>query len=138
MERRRSAKVLLFTFCYQEGSNWGTVNRSSMTYRSALHCGVMSDTVTRRGSRPAAAGATIRAADTTTLSRLGQQSDSGYWREEDGRNSYGVHREFGVAAPHTSKHPLLKKFLAQTARDLKEECLYVRIGGIASLIYPGD
>jgi hypothetical protein len=45
----------------------------------------------------------------------------GYWREGDGRDSYGEHREFSVAAPDTSKHPLLKEFLAQTARDLKEE-----------------
>jgi len=62
----------------------------------------------------------------------------GYWREGDGPDSYGEHREFSVAAPDTYKHPLLKEFLAQMARDLKEECIYVRIGGAASLIYPGD
>jgi hypothetical protein len=61
----------------------------------------------------------------------------GYWRD-DGHDSYGEHREFSVAAPDTSKHPILKEFLAQVARDLKEECVYVRTGGTASLIYPGD
>ena len=61
----------------------------------------------------------------------------GYWRE-DGRDSYGEHREFSVAAPDASKHPMLKEFLAQLTRDLNEECVYLRIGGTASLIYPGD
>src|SRR5437762_6122548 len=51
----------------------------------------------------------------------------GYWREGEGRDSYGEHREFSVAAPDTSKHPLLKEFLAQAARDLKEDCVYVRV-----------
>jgi hypothetical protein len=30
----------------------------------------------------------------------------------------------------------LKEFLASMARDLKEECVYLRAGETASLIYP--
>lgn len=60
----------------------------------------------------------------------------GYWREDAGRDSYGEHREFSVAAPDASKLPLLKQFLAEMARDLKEECVYFRSGLDAYLIYP--
>ena len=60
----------------------------------------------------------------------------GYWREDDGCDSYGEHREFSVAAPDASKLPMLKQFLAEMARDLKEECVYFRAGHEASLIYP--
>jgi len=59
----------------------------------------------------------------------------GYWRE-DGRDSYGEHREFSVASREDSQLPLLKEFLANMARDLKEECVYLRAGETASLIYP--
>jgi hypothetical protein len=60
----------------------------------------------------------------------------GYWREENGRDSYGEHREFSVAAVEASRLPLLKEFLAGMARDLNEECIYFRMGEAASLIYP--
>jgi len=59
----------------------------------------------------------------------------GYWRE-DNRDSYGEHREFSVAAPDTSKLPLLKEFLAGMAQDINEQCIYFRVGETASLIYP--
>jgi hypothetical protein len=60
----------------------------------------------------------------------------GYWREENGRDSYGEHREFNVAVPDASRLPLLKEFLAGMARNLKEECIYFRTDKTASLIYP--
>jgi hypothetical protein len=59
----------------------------------------------------------------------------GYWREGN-RDSYGEHREFSIAAADPSQIPELKEFLAATATDLKEECIYFRTGGTASLIYP--
>lgn len=47
----------------------------------------------------------------------------GYWREEDGRDSYGERREFSVAAADASRLPKLKEFLAAarkgTARAAK-------------------
>jgi hypothetical protein len=60
----------------------------------------------------------------------------GYWREDDGRESYGEHREFSVALPDSSHLPMLKEFLARMAQDLREECIYFQMGQIASLIYP--
>lgn len=59
----------------------------------------------------------------------------GYWREGD-RDSYGEHREFSVAATQPAQIPALKEFLAGMASELKEECIYFRAGGTASLIYP--
>src|SRR3954454_13477560 len=49
----------------------------------------------------------------------------GYWRDSDGRDSYGEHREYTVALPEPSKLCTLKTFLAQTAKDLGEECIYL-------------
>ena len=60
----------------------------------------------------------------------------GYWRSEDGTDSYGEHREFSVAFPDETNAALLKDFLATLARDLHEECIYLRVGDEASLIYP--
>jgi hypothetical protein len=62
----------------------------------------------------------------------------GYWRDDTGRDSYGEHREFSVASPDAAKLPMLKEFLAGMARDLKEECIYLRIGQAAALLYPSD
>ena len=60
----------------------------------------------------------------------------GYWREGDGSDSYGEHREFSVASLDDAQLPVLKEFLARMAKDLKEECIYIRTGEIASLLYP--
>jgi hypothetical protein len=59
----------------------------------------------------------------------------GYWHES-GRESYGEHREFSVACVDDSKIPLLKSFLAEMAQALEEECIYLREGRHASLLYP--
>jgi len=59
----------------------------------------------------------------------------GYWRE-GGRDSYGEHREFSVAAQEPSQTQKLKDFLAGMASELGEECIYVRTGEVASLVYP--
>lgn len=59
----------------------------------------------------------------------------GYWRE-DGRDTYGEHREFNVATPKPEQIAKLKEFLAGMASDLGEECIYFRADGKASLIYP--
>jgi hypothetical protein len=62
----------------------------------------------------------------------------GYWRDENGHDSYGEHREFSVASPDAAKIPLLKEFLARMATELHEECIYLRIGQQAELLYPCD
>src|SRR5579884_3076685 len=52
----------------------------------------------------------------------------GYWRDAQGQDSYGEHREFSVAFVEDSKLPLLKEFVAKLARELAEECIYMRAG----------
>ncbi|HEV2579191.1 MAG TPA: hypothetical protein VGU25_18435 [Acidobacteriaceae bacterium] len=63
---------------------------------------------------------------------------SGYWREEDGSQSYGEHREFTVALHDDGKLPDLKRFLALTGRRLCESCLYVEVAGYAVLLYSAE
>ena len=63
---------------------------------------------------------------------------SGYWREEDGSQSYGEHREFTVALPDDAGLPALKHFLALTGRRLCESCLYVEVAGSAGLLYSAE
>jgi hypothetical protein len=60
----------------------------------------------------------------------------GYWRSPGAPDSYGEHREFSVSFEDESKVALLKDFLALLARDLNEDCIYLRVGDEASLIYP--
>lgn len=60
----------------------------------------------------------------------------GYWRNDAAVDSYGEHREFSVAFADDTKSALLKDFLATLARDLHEECIYLRVGDETSLIYP--
>jgi hypothetical protein len=60
----------------------------------------------------------------------------GYWRSPGAPDSYGEHREFRVSFEDTTKVALLKNFLALLARDLQEDCIYLRVGDDASLIYP--
>jgi hypothetical protein len=60
----------------------------------------------------------------------------GYWRSEGAPDSYGEHREFSLAFTEYTKAALLKSFLATLARDLYEECIYLRVGDETSLIYP--
>ena len=65
----------------------------------------------------------------------GSATVAGYWREEDGSQSYGEHREFTVALPNDRGLHELKRFLALTARRLCESCLYVEVAGSAVLLY---
>lgn len=60
----------------------------------------------------------------------------GYWRDSRGQDSYGEHREFSVAFVENAKLPILKEFVAKMAHELEEECIYMRWGHTASLIYP--
>jgi hypothetical protein len=60
----------------------------------------------------------------------------GYWRSPGAPDSYGEHREFSVSFEDETKVGLLKDFLATLARDLREDCIYLRVGEDASLIYP--
>jgi hypothetical protein len=60
----------------------------------------------------------------------------GYWKNSSGADSYGEHREFTVSLADDAKAPMLKAYLAALARELNEECIYLRATGEAFLIYP--
>lgn len=59
----------------------------------------------------------------------------GYWKDDSGREQYGEHRVFTVALPEAGRLGELKEFLAQTAAAMREECLYLELGGEALLVY---
>ena len=60
----------------------------------------------------------------------------GYWKDASGADSYGEHREFTVSLAENAKTSLLKDYLASVAREMKEECIYLRTSGETFLIYP--
>ena len=59
----------------------------------------------------------------------------GYWKDDKGEPSYGEHRLFTVALVEEAKLDTLKQFLSETARQMKEECIYLETGGSVTLIY---
>ena len=59
----------------------------------------------------------------------------GYWKDRNGKDSYGEHREFTVALMKDTQLPLLKGFLARLAREIKEDCIYLETGQTVTLIY---
>jgi hypothetical protein len=61
----------------------------------------------------------------------------GYWVDEQGRHSYGEHRQFLVAIDGEEKRSRLAEFLAKIGRELGEESILLHIGGAVSLIWTG-
>ncbi len=59
----------------------------------------------------------------------------GYWKDESGKEFYGEHKEYKVGVLEDRRISDLKRFLAQLAADLDEQCLYLEAGKEASFIY---
>lgn len=59
----------------------------------------------------------------------------GYRKEPGGHHSYGEHQQFSVALIEESKLPELKEYISALASQMDEECIYLEIGGSATLIY---
>lgn len=60
----------------------------------------------------------------------------GYWRSESGQTHYDECRQYEVAFEGKYRIPELLTELAQVARLIGEECLYVKAGQYAALLYP--
>jgi hypothetical protein len=61
---------------------------------------------------------------------------SGYWKDHNGKNLYGEHREYRVALPPSATaRQTLESFLGTLAHEMGETCIYVEHGGEALLIY---
>ncbi|HXS94240.1 MAG TPA: hypothetical protein VN736_06515 [Candidatus Limnocylindrales bacterium] len=59
----------------------------------------------------------------------------GFWKDSQGAESYGEHRQFTVALTQDSKLAALKSFLSRLAAELGEECIYLEVSGSAMLIH---
>jgi hypothetical protein len=59
----------------------------------------------------------------------------GYWKDRQGKEFYGEHKEYKVGLLADDRIPELKRFLARLAGELHEECIYLEIGREASFIY---
>ena len=63
-------------------------------------------------------------------------SISGYWKDNHGHEIYGEHREYRVALPPSkTARQTLELFLGTLAHDMDEVCIYLEVGGEATLIY---
>jgi hypothetical protein len=62
----------------------------------------------------------------------------GYWKDARGREFYGEHKEYKVAVLEDRRVPELKRFVAQLAAEMREECIYMEAGKEAFFIYAGS
>jgi hypothetical protein len=60
----------------------------------------------------------------------------GYWKDPAGKEFYGEHKEFKVSLQDKEGIPVLEEFLAQIARDIDEDCIYLETGEDTWLVYP--
>jgi hypothetical protein len=61
---------------------------------------------------------------------------SGHWKDHDGRDHYGEHRQYRVALPPSkTARDTLDIFIGTLAHEMKEACIYVEQAGEAFLIY---
>jgi len=61
----------------------------------------------------------------------------GYWVDEQGKQSYGEHREFRVAIESDAKRARLTEFLTELGRELEEESIFLEIGNAVYLLWTG-
>lgn len=61
----------------------------------------------------------------------------GYWKDDQGRESYGEHKEYKVGLSEDDKADALKRYIGRLANELDEECIYFEYGKEALFIY-GD
>jgi hypothetical protein len=65
-------------------------------------------------------------------------SISGHWKDDTGHDHYGEHREYKVATTPGESRASLQVFLADLAREMGEECIYLEIGREITLVYRSE
>lgn len=60
----------------------------------------------------------------------------GFWKDENGAESYGEHKEYKVAFAGKERVKYLEFFLAEIAEIIHEDCIYFETGEDSWLIYP--
>src|SRR3954469_10999032 len=64
---------------------------------------------------------------------------SGHWKDHNGHDYYGEHRQYQVALPPSpTAREALELFLATLAREMSETCIYMEYAGEAFLVYAGE
>jgi len=58
----------------------------------------------------------------------------GYWVDQQGKQSYGEHRQFLVAVDGEENTMRLTKFLAEIGRELEEESIFLQLGNVVRLV----
>ncbi len=61
--------------------------------------------------------------------------NTGWWTAKNGDHHYDEHREYKVSFPGKERIAKLDEFLAEIARDMGEECIYIETGEDAWLVY---
>jgi hypothetical protein len=59
----------------------------------------------------------------------------GYWKDKSGREFYGEHRRFEVGLLEEDRLAELKRFLAELAGEMGEQCIYLQAGEEALFVY---
>ncbi|MBI3633642.1 MAG: hypothetical protein HY226_05115 [Candidatus Vogelbacteria bacterium] len=60
----------------------------------------------------------------------------GHWKDENGKDYYGEHKEYEVYFLGKHRIPHLARFLAQIAFDINEQCIYLKTGEDTWFVYP--
>ena len=59
----------------------------------------------------------------------------GYWKDRTGKQLYGEHKEYKVGVFEERRVAELKRFLAELASEMGEQCIYLETGKEACFIY---
>ena len=59
----------------------------------------------------------------------------GFWKDDQGGESYGEHKEYKVGLKDAARLPELKSFLSRLSAQLEEECIYLECGREALFVY---
>lgn len=60
---------------------------------------------------------------------------AGHWKDSQGRDLYGEHREYKVGLSNDAQRVALENFLAHLAWEMGEQCIYLEAGREIFLIY---
>jgi hypothetical protein len=62
----------------------------------------------------------------------------GYWKDSEGKESYGEHKEYKVGLADDSHLTDLKRYIARLSSEMGEECIYFEYGKEAMFIYAAE
>ena len=60
----------------------------------------------------------------------------GYWKNKQGKEFYGEHKEYKVSFLDQTKIPQLENFIATIGKEMQEKSIYLETGEHSWLLYP--